>query len=495
MFLAVGLLTIVLFARLRLLHIPFERDEGAFAYIGRELWNGGLLYTDLYDNKWPGLYALYAVFVRIFSAQPWGIHLGALLLHLGAGWVFVGWLRARIGNTWALLATAIWALYAASPQVAGFAAHGTQLLALPAVAGVAVLWKALERPAERDFVRVFAAGLLFGLAICIKQQAFFYPVFGVTALLIRRRRAGLLTAGALLAGSAVPLALLAGWFAVQGRFQDFFFWTIQLPIQLADGQNVDSGAWFLQFSGMVMQYWWPVWALALAGVYHKRILLLLPALGLGAISVGGLFFPHYFVLILPWLALLAMYGGILLTARLGRIGWGLLTLALVMPVALQPGYWFYHDYRRVLRDVYIYNPFPEMVEIGRQLRQRTQPGETIAVIGSEPELLVYAGRKSTTRALFLYGAVQSHSRQAQFQQEYLDEFHKNRPRFVVFPSALVESVQTTPLVQTLFAEIKQSYQPVATVEIYPDRSLYNWNVNSAGTMPRSPAWIIILERL
>lgn len=78
----IGLLLIALIARWRLLGIPFERDEGVFTYVGRALFEGGRLYTDLYDNKLPGLYLIYGSFARVFGVQPTGIHLGALLWHL-----------------------------------------------------------------------------------------------------------------------------------------------------------------------------------------------------------------------------------------------------------------------------------------------------------------------------------------------------------------------------------------------------------------------------
>ena len=70
---------IVLTARIKLLAIPLERDEGGFAYIGHWLFNGRSLYTDFVDNKLPGLYTLYGLFTATFGYNSSGVHAGLLL--------------------------------------------------------------------------------------------------------------------------------------------------------------------------------------------------------------------------------------------------------------------------------------------------------------------------------------------------------------------------------------------------------------------------------
>ena len=57
---------IFLIARLKLLAIPLERDEGSFAYIGHWIFRGKELYTDMLDSKLPGLYTYYGLFTTLF---------------------------------------------------------------------------------------------------------------------------------------------------------------------------------------------------------------------------------------------------------------------------------------------------------------------------------------------------------------------------------------------------------------------------------------------
>lgn len=53
--------------RLFYLEVPFERDEGAYAYISNVIDKGGLPYLDAFDNKPPGIYYLYNLSMNIFG--------------------------------------------------------------------------------------------------------------------------------------------------------------------------------------------------------------------------------------------------------------------------------------------------------------------------------------------------------------------------------------------------------------------------------------------
>ena len=58
--LLMGLVLFVLMVRFNLLSVPFERDEGGFAYVAQQILAGQQLYTDVYEIKPPLLYVLYA---------------------------------------------------------------------------------------------------------------------------------------------------------------------------------------------------------------------------------------------------------------------------------------------------------------------------------------------------------------------------------------------------------------------------------------------------
>ena len=55
------------YIRLRLSNMPFERDEGEYAYMGNLLLEGLLPYRDAYNMKLPGTYFMYAVIELFFG--------------------------------------------------------------------------------------------------------------------------------------------------------------------------------------------------------------------------------------------------------------------------------------------------------------------------------------------------------------------------------------------------------------------------------------------
>src|ERR1700722_16323428 len=81
------LFAILLFAalvRARLLHIPLERDEGEYGYVGQLLLRGVPPYQQASNMKFPGTYAAYALIMSVFGQTPAGIHLGLLLINAAA---------------------------------------------------------------------------------------------------------------------------------------------------------------------------------------------------------------------------------------------------------------------------------------------------------------------------------------------------------------------------------------------------------------------------
>jgi len=69
-------------ARVRLLDMPLERDEGEYAYAGQLLLEGIPPYQLACNAKMPGTYLAYAAGMAVFGQTPAGIHLGLLAVHL-----------------------------------------------------------------------------------------------------------------------------------------------------------------------------------------------------------------------------------------------------------------------------------------------------------------------------------------------------------------------------------------------------------------------------
>src|SRR5262245_61907578 len=112
------LLLISLAIRMPALHLPLDRDEGGFAYIGW-VWNQGQLpYRDAFDNKPPMLYLAYRTAIELCGANAEGVHL--FFLSLGCLQVVLLYRIARrwMGEAAALAAALAFSLLSAEPTYA-----------------------------------------------------------------------------------------------------------------------------------------------------------------------------------------------------------------------------------------------------------------------------------------------------------------------------------------------------------------------------------------
>ena len=60
----------------QLLSVPFERDEGEYAYISQQMLKGVPPYISAYSMKLPGIYVVYAMIMSVFGQTQTGVHLG-----------------------------------------------------------------------------------------------------------------------------------------------------------------------------------------------------------------------------------------------------------------------------------------------------------------------------------------------------------------------------------------------------------------------------------
>src|SRR5207249_3543637 len=359
--------------------------------------------------------------------------------------------------TVAVSPAAVFAALSLGPRLYGIAAYAEHFVLPPALAGTLVLLRALESSRPRAFL---ASGALFGLAVLVKQSGAAFGLFAVVYTLLSgvspgahgdwRRR--FLPAGAVVAGALAPLALVGAVLAGAGVFDRFWFWTVTYALHYASAVPLTAGvALFAHKAGELLATSYLVAILAAVGVsalvWHpearqrRAFVLLLALLSLGGTSAGLYFRNQYFVLLLPSVALFAGLG---VDALAGSVARGTLRRGLAAALTVIPLVAFLFAERvilweappeRVTRELFGLSPFPESVEIARYLRSRTAEGERIAVIGSEPEIYFYAGRRGATGYVYMYPLMEDQPYASRMQRQMIDEIEAARPRFVVLVNA------------------------------------------------------------
>jgi hypothetical protein len=454
---ALCLLLILLFVsavRLRLLAMPLERDEGEYAYAGQLILEGVPPYRLVYNMKMPGIYAAYAAIMAVFGQTITGIHLGLLLVNLAAIVLLYLLARRLLGSHGAVAASATYALLSTSPRVLGFAAHATQFVVLAALGGMLLLLRAQERG---RFAAFFWSGGLFGLAFLMKQPGGAFGLFGLSLLLwaaFRRRprswktdtaRIGLFSAGVL-----APILLTALILWRVGVWPKFWFWTVTYAGIHAQNQSWSFGKADLTHYLATLGWDGLLWILAAMGLAclpriksgadGRFFLVTLLAFSVAAVCPTFYFSEHYFVLMLPALALLAglAVGTVVELSASGTLmvfryaAW-ILFLACWAAVAFSHRSVFLElSPDEACANTYFANAFEFYPVVGDYLRAHTPPNATLAVLGSEPQLMFYARRRSVTGYIYMYDLVQDHPFRAEMEREMRDEIEQGRPDYFVF---------------------------------------------------------------
>ena len=77
---------------------PLGRDQSTYCVIAQGLLNGQRLYRDLWDNKPPGIFAVYAPIVKTFGHVMWSVGLVDILWMLAISWCIFQIRRAISGD-------------------------------------------------------------------------------------------------------------------------------------------------------------------------------------------------------------------------------------------------------------------------------------------------------------------------------------------------------------------------------------------------------------
>lgn len=130
--------------RIHLLHLPLERDEGEFAYIGQLMLKGIPPYQFAFNMKLPGIYAAYALIMALFGQTIVGIRLGILLVN-AATIVLIFLLGKRLLNSFAgASAAAVYSVMSVSSSFLAFAGHAIHFVLLFTLSGLLMMLMAID---------------------------------------------------------------------------------------------------------------------------------------------------------------------------------------------------------------------------------------------------------------------------------------------------------------------------------------------------------------
>ena len=475
-----GLVLITIVTRLpALLHpLPID-DEAGYSVIANEIVDGGRPYIDAVDRKPPLLFWTYAAVFKVAGKYNWkALHLLSLTWALAtmAGLYAIG--KQLFDRETGLVAALFYSVFQPWAAYKNLAFNGEIVMNLPIVWAWAI---GLRRSPPKWRPELLGAGALLCAGFLFKQPAAIAAVpLGIYLLLpsyrISRgltRTQSIIQAAILTTGFFGALALFAVVLQEQGILRETIYWTIldhTIPyIFWKKGILFTLGFLgaclpLLVGAALAIRDRQGIWA----GKNAERVALLglLAASAVGT-AAGARFYEHYYIQLIPPLALLAApFYAHLWTGRMQSPHWLLrpsltcVWLALTI-VAFSISHWVALAARS------------EPLETGRYLLEHSAPTDRIFVWGHKTRIYLDARRRPACRYILsfpLTGSVfggtvpglDTRFRIRPFAWATLEEdFKKHPPAYIVDlysePGALYP-VRDFPILAKLLAE---RYQPVA----------------------------------
>jgi len=222
-----------------------------------------------------------------------------------------------------------------------------------------------------------------------------------------------------------------------------------------------------------------------------------------AIVPGFYFRGHYYVQVLPAVALL--FGTAIQRAWEFPNPWRysapvVAAIALALPLIGERNYFFESSPAALVRSLYGPNPFLESVEVARYLRANSDVGDTIAVLGSEPEIFFYSQRRSATSLIYVYPLMERHQYAHEMQETMAREIEAAAPKFIVVVSVSTSWMKApdsdTFILSWAKAFLKREYQldGIADIVVEQSQSRYVWGASALTYRPQSDFVIRVYRR-
>jgi hypothetical protein len=459
------------------LRFPMGRDEATYAVIGQGLLRGQLLYRDLWDNKPPGIFYIYAIIVKIFGPVMWSIGIVDILWVMAISLCIFFFARRYLGAPAAAIAVVFYVVWHASWGYI-HAAQPDDFLTL----FVFVAYFILMSRSARTWTANFAAGLVCGAAFWVKYNgAVFFPVLTFlhyldfsrfderprqVRLTIPWRRwfertlavvAGfLLTIAAIIiyfwATGALP-ALKEVQFEVLPRYGSIFLEHMPRYYYFAlTLTRLHLGAWTEAAFGAALLVAWerrqlhviaPVLIMAIAGFVCTA----------SQIRYSSYAFESaypFFAMLWGYLAVQLYEGFVCLRGFFRRRGWRLASVLLWL-VAAEVVYYPLPDYAYSIDEDYrgwaewVRNPqqsyrdylFPHPLEklhdqlaIIDDVEKNSLPGEGVYIWGTAPLINFLTERPNPSRFVSNFALISPWG-PARWRQELIGELNRKPPRFII----------------------------------------------------------------
>jgi hypothetical protein len=495
------LLGITYYVRSNFFLIPFERDEGIYAYFGKLILEGKIPYKDFYEIKLPGIFYAYALIVKVFGYSVYKLHFGFTIVNLLNIIIlfFIG--KKILGPFYGLAIGVVFSILSLNPGLCGFTIQSEHLVVFFISAGILALIYANDL--KKQFYYLLS-GLLFALAVSIKSHAVFMCFFGLLMIIVNNysnekaiiSRILLKNILYYLIGGFIIIILISLSILLNNSYKEFSLHVLHIGGTYEASVSFEFG-WqnFTNSLSRILENHKVFWYLSMFSVFtifsnqftikEKIFCIQIMLLSFLMILPGFYFYGHYYILILPAVSILSgislKFFKLYFEKKIEKFASIFVSITFIIlsysHVSSLNSYYFQPDYFKILRSTYGINPFPEAMEIGKWLNTKLKNEDKITLIGSEPQLYVYTNKNSISRHAYFTAVVIDFPEHKIWQREFTSDIKTNKPRFIIYfnnPLSLLIQKNTDKYIFKWVADyIKQNYKVAGLVEmVSPNESRY-----------------------
>jgi 4-amino-4-deoxy-L-arabinose transferase-like glycosyltransferase len=451
--------------------------------MGWGMLNGLVPYKDMYDQKPPGIFVLNSLVFLLFEPTALNVKIFASIYSLGTVLAVFMVTRKLAGREEGCLAALLYAIFSCGPHIQGGGVNSEVFMVLPYTLAAYFLLKLLETGSRKNYLYF---GFWTSLACTIKQVALvnFLWLAGYLMIRIWQRRqwdtvSRVLADGFLVViGAVIPWVPFLLYFYGKDALGNFYFWQVSFNFQyMAEGpQGLPQLSLFVARMISVLSENGFLWLAALAGIGCRWpiirrkaetsqqetgsrqqaawiLMALWPIFSFIGVALGKRFFPHYFIQLVPPLAVLGGVGlmdlirkvrsrGIYFLRRPAGVGMVVIfALALLSFVKADAPYYLKYNGIQI------------------SLRQFNTPLFSVTLIyvwRVNPEINFYALRKSPSP--YLMHSIMSYNLPRDPHEQVLESLHRSPPKYIV----LMEQIVEFPALQDF---IKENYRLETDIDL------------------------------
>jgi 4-amino-4-deoxy-L-arabinose transferase-like glycosyltransferase len=463
------------------------RDSGVFLYTGWRITQGEIPYRDVWDHKPPLIYFIDAFGLSLTPGSRWGVW-GLEVLCLSTSALLLYRLVRRLNGTIPAVLSSFLFLLSTVFVIDG--GNLTTEYAIPLQIGILSLAENIDLPSpgtpNRSSLRhMFWIGVLAGALFFMKQNTVGAAAAVVLAWLFLSKkfgdfRSGLVSLLALIAGGLAVCLPIILYFVMHGAGADFWSDAFFYNLVYSSVRGLSARAFVLRdalvalgSSGLMefglIGFGLGLWRLLRVRDHLPRLIFLVLILDLPLefflVICSGRSFPHYFLSLLPVLAVWAGWAfqnGIKLLDRFVFIDvrWRsaiTIVLAAILVANVLPAYF---------RLAQTYRNIPGQ-DIVTYIDAHTDPGDPILMWGAQTTINFLAARPSPTRFVYQYPLYDEGYGTYEMFCEYLNAILTRQPRLIIDTHAGRTPFLFVPInggeVQRMVTQIRARYTLTTTI--------------------------------